>query len=87
MYMLLMSNLSEQFFFASFSPTTHYPHSCFLKLCLSRFYLLRTQFTHFPVLVTFRKDDAVAAVQADMANVAGVLSFSDGGRLIQTTSG
>lgn len=37
--------------------------------------------------VTARKDDAPAAVQAAIANVAGVRPFSGGGGLIQTTSG
>ena len=39
------------------------------------------------VTVTARKDDAPAAVQAAMANVAGMVSMSGGGGLIQTTSG
>ena len=39
------------------------------------------------VSVTARKDDAPAAVQAAMANVAGLGSSSGGGGLIQTTSG
>lgn len=37
--------------------------------------------------VTARKDDAPAAVQAAMANVAGLGASSVGGGLIQTTSG
>jgi len=37
--------------------------------------------------VTARKDDAPAATQAAITNVAGVMSFSEGGELIQTTSG
>jgi hypothetical protein len=37
--------------------------------------------------VTARKDDAPAADQAAMANVAGWCSISGGGGLIQTTSG
>jgi hypothetical protein len=37
--------------------------------------------------VTASKDDAPAAVQAAMANVAGSSSISAGGGLIQTTSG
>jgi hypothetical protein len=34
-----------------------------------------------------RKDDAPAADQAAMANVAGLMAFSGGGGLIQTTPG
>ena len=37
--------------------------------------------------VTARKDDAPAAVQAAIANVAVLAPFSGGGGLIQTTSG
>jgi hypothetical protein len=37
--------------------------------------------------VTARKDDAAAAVQAAMANVAGLRSISSGGGLIHTSSG
>jgi len=37
--------------------------------------------------VTVRKDDAPAATQAAINNVAGVMSFSEVGGLIQTTSG
>jgi hypothetical protein len=37
--------------------------------------------------VTARKDDAPAAVQAAIVNVAGVGSISVDGGLIQTTSG
>ena len=37
--------------------------------------------------VTAKKDDASAAVQAAIVNVAGVESISAGGGLIQTTSG
>jgi hypothetical protein len=37
--------------------------------------------------VTARKDDAPAAGQAAINNVAGVTPFSGGGGLIQTTSG
>ena len=37
--------------------------------------------------VTARKDDAPAAGQAAIANVAGMVPFSGGGGLIQTTSG
>jgi hypothetical protein len=37
--------------------------------------------------VTARKDDAPAADQAAMSNVAGWCSISVGGGLIQTTSG
>jgi len=37
--------------------------------------------------VTARKDDASAAVQAAIVNVAGVESIAAGGGLIQTTSG
>jgi hypothetical protein len=37
--------------------------------------------------VTARKDDAPAAVQAAIVNVAGLNSSSAGGGLIQTTSG
>jgi len=37
--------------------------------------------------VTARKDDAPAADQAAMANVAGLMAFSGGGGLIQTTPG
>lgn len=37
--------------------------------------------------VTVRKDDAPAATQAAITNVAGVMSFSEGGGLIHTTSG
>jgi len=37
--------------------------------------------------VTAKKDDAPAATQAAITNVAGVMSFSEGGGLIQTTSG
>jgi len=37
--------------------------------------------------VTARKDDAPAAYQAAITNVADVTSFSGGGGLIQTTSG
>jgi hypothetical protein len=37
--------------------------------------------------VTARKDDAPAAVQAAIVNIAGVDSISIDGGLIQTTSG
>jgi hypothetical protein len=37
--------------------------------------------------VTARKDDATAADQAAITNLAGLASFSGGGGLIQTTSG
>jgi type I restriction enzyme S subunit len=37
--------------------------------------------------VTARKDDAPAADQAAITNLAGLASFSGGGGLIQTTSG
>jgi hypothetical protein len=37
--------------------------------------------------VTARKDDAPAAYQAAITNLAGLASFSGGGGLIQTTSG
>jgi len=37
--------------------------------------------------VTARKDDAPAAVQAANVNVAGLVSISAGGGLIETTSG
>jgi hypothetical protein len=37
--------------------------------------------------VAVRKDDAPAADQAAMANVAGSMAFSGGGGLIQTTPG
>jgi hypothetical protein len=37
--------------------------------------------------VTSRKDDAPATVHAAIANVAGLMAFSGGGGLIQTTSG
>jgi len=37
--------------------------------------------------VTVRKDDAPATTQAAITNVAGVMPFSEGGGLIQTTSG
>ena len=37
--------------------------------------------------VAARKDDAPAALQADMANLAGLGSSTGGGGLIQTTSG
>jgi hypothetical protein len=37
--------------------------------------------------VTVRKDDASAATQAATAILAASLPFSDGGGLIQTTSG
>ena len=37
--------------------------------------------------VAVRKDDARAATQAAITKVAGVMSFSEGGGLIQTTSG
>jgi len=37
--------------------------------------------------VAVRKDDAPAAVQAAIANVAGSMAFSGGGGLIQTTPG
>jgi hypothetical protein len=40
-----------------------------------------------PRPVAVRKDDAPAADQAAMTNVAGMPSFSGGGGLIQTTSG
>lgn len=40
-----------------------------------------------PAAITARKDDAPAAVQAAIANVAGFGSCSGGGGLIQTTSG
>ena len=40
-----------------------------------------------PGAVTARKDDAPAADQAAMSNVAGWCSISVGGGLIQTTSG
>ena len=39
------------------------------------------------ISVTARKDDAPAADQAAMSNVAGWCSISVGGGLIQTTSG
>jgi len=35
--------------------------------------------------VTVRKDDAPAATQAAITKLAGVMSFSEGGGLIQTT--
>jgi len=38
-------------------------------------------------VVTARKDDAPADVQAAVVNVAGLNSSSAGGGLIQTTSG
>jgi len=37
--------------------------------------------------VTARKDDALAAYQAAITNLAGLAAFSGGGGLIQTTSG
>jgi len=37
--------------------------------------------------VTAGKDDAPAASQAAITNLAEVMSFSEGGGLIQTTSG
>jgi len=37
--------------------------------------------------VTARKDDAPAAYQAAITNLAGLASFSGGGALIQTTFG
>ena len=37
--------------------------------------------------VAVRKDDAPAAVQAAMANVAGMATLTGGGGLMQTTSG
>jgi len=37
--------------------------------------------------VTARKDDAPAAYQAAITNLAGLASLSGGGGLIQTTSG
>ncbi len=40
-----------------------------------------------PSAVAARKDDAPAAVQATIANVAGLASFSGVGGLIHTTSG
>jgi len=40
-----------------------------------------------PLPVTARKDDAPTALQAVIANVAEMASFSGGGGLIQTTSG
>lgn len=40
-----------------------------------------------PIPVTARKDDAPAADQAAITNIAGLASFSGGGGLIQTTSG
>jgi hypothetical protein len=43
--------------------------------------------SHHPRPVAFRKDDAPAADQAAMANLAGLMSFSGGGGLIQTTPG
>jgi hypothetical protein len=42
---------------------------------------------HSPCSVTVRKDDAPAAVQAAISNVAGFGSSSAGGGLIHTTSG
>jgi len=39
------------------------------------------------VTVTARKDDAPAADQAASTNVVGMMLFSGGGGLIQTTSG
>jgi hypothetical protein len=41
----------------------------------------------FSTAVTARKDDAPAAVQAAIVNVAVLDSISAGGGLIQTTSG
>jgi len=41
----------------------------------------------FDGTVTARKDDAPAATKAAITNVAGVMSFSEGGGLIQTTLG
>jgi hypothetical protein len=49
-----------------------------------------TIYAVFPSLlgpVTARKDDAPAAGQAAINNVAAVTPFSGGGGLIQTTSG
>ena len=40
-----------------------------------------------PGPVTARKDDTSAAVQAAMANVAGLRSISSGGGLTRTSSG
>jgi len=37
--------------------------------------------------VTVRKDDVPAAIQAAINNVAALVPFTDGGGLIQTTSG
>ena len=37
--------------------------------------------------MTARKDDAAAAVHADIVNIAGVDSVSVGGEMIQATSG
>jgi hypothetical protein len=48
---------------------------------------LRWRFSRSSGPVTARKDDAPAAVQAAMANVAGLGACSGGGGLIQTTSG
>jgi hypothetical protein len=41
----------------------------------------------YPDTVTARKDDAPAADHAAITNLAGLVSFSGGGGLIQTTSG
>jgi len=42
---------------------------------------------HSPAAVTARKDDAPAADQAAITNLADLAPFSGGGGLIQTTSG
>jgi len=42
---------------------------------------------HPPASVTAKKDDAPAAYQAAITNLAGLMPISGGGGLIQTTSG
>jgi len=49
--------------------------------------IARISCTYLGGAVTVRKDDAHAAVQAAIVNVAGLNLSSAGGGLIQTTSG
>ncbi len=48
---------------------------------------LRKTWAIHAITVTARKDDAAAAVQEAMANLAGLRSISSGGGLIHTSSG
>jgi len=54
---------------------------------VSPHFLMIVTFASVRAAVTARKDDAPAAVQAAIVNVAGLGSCSVGGGLIQTTSG